>query len=334
MHSVSGSELQKVVVERPEMGVPFRIVVYAEDLQAARDAATRGLDRVRSLNAVFSDYEFDSEVSRLSRRAGMGRWDPVSAELWRVLGIAKGLGERSGGAFDVTLGSATALWRETRRRGVFPSERQLGLVRSRIGWEHLEMASDRRALRLTQPSMLLDFGGIAKGVALDAAFEAVKEAGFSRAMVQAGGDMVLGAAPPGQNGWRVRVLPEDQIPAADQRDMELSSVALATSGDLFQFVEIDGMRYSHILDPRTAIGLTAQRRAVVIAKNATKADPVATTMCVLGEKRSLSFALSEGVLAAHYSSNGKEGVMQRMTDGFKERLKRALSPPNADGISD
>ena len=126
--------------------------------------------------------------------------------------------------------------------------------------------------------MRLDLGGIAKGYILEEALHTLRSAGVRRALIEAGGDIVVGDAPPDRDGWRIDVTGADREFAA--RAAKLTNAALATSGPTAQFVEIDGVRYSHVVDPRTGVGLTNHVTAHVIARDGATADALATALTV------------------------------------------------------
>lgn len=271
------------VFTRPLMGTEFRLVVHDADSVAASAAADRAFARIAELEAVLSDYDPASEVSRLSATAGEGRWVPVSADLWAVLSRAKEWADRSDGAFDPTVGSLTRLWRRAARRGSVPGPEAVEAALLPVGHRRLALAPDRRAVRLEAPGARLDLGGIAKGWAADVALELLAEAGFPRALVDAGGDVAAGAPPPGEEGWRV-ALPtasgaEEPDPAACV--VRLARAALATSGATERSVEVDGVRHSHVLDPRTGTALTHGRVITVLAPRAADADALASALSVL-----------------------------------------------------
>jgi thiamine biosynthesis lipoprotein len=128
--------------------------------------------------------------------------------------------------------------------------------------------------------MRLDLGGIAKGYILQEALHVLRSTGVTRALVESGGDIVVGDAPPGRAGWRIDVPGADAAFAA--RAATLSNAALSTSGPTAQFVQIDGVRYSHVVDPRTGVGLTNGITAHVIASDGATADALSTALTVLG----------------------------------------------------
>ncbi|MBX3747924.1 MAG: FAD:protein FMN transferase [Verrucomicrobiae bacterium] len=267
---------------RPQMGVPFRIVLYATNQTHAQTAANAAFARVEALNAIFSDYESDSEITLLGRNAPVGQPVPVSPELAHLLHRAQSLARASDGAFDVTVGPIVQLWRRARRHRELPPPHLLAEARTRSGWQFLSVDPRSRTVTLHRERMRLDFGGIAKGYAADEALRVLRDLDCPRALVAAAGDVAAGDPPPDRPGWRVEIGQSDHPSAPSPRALWLRNAAVATSGDLFQRLEIDGHRYSHILDPRTGIGLTDRSLAIVLARDATTADSLATTLSVLG----------------------------------------------------
>jgi thiamine biosynthesis lipoprotein len=142
--------------------------------------------------------------------------------------------------------------------------------------------------------MRLDLGAIAKGFAVDEAIKVLRARGIRSALVSGGGDMTVSDPPPGTNGWRIELAPLDVTNAPPTEFVLLRNAALATSGDIFQHVEIAGVRYSHIVDPRTGLGLTDHSLVVVIARNCTTADSLATSVSVMGPERGMKYAESKG----------------------------------------
>lgn len=262
------------------MGTNFRIVLYARDATAAASAAHSAFDRVAALNAILSDYDPASELCRLTATAGSPV--PVSDDLFTVLVEALFIAERSGGAFDVTVGPLTRLWRRAARQAELPSAARLADALRRVGWRQIELDAARRTVRLQQADMGLDLGGIAKGYALDQALAALARCGVECALVDGGGDVAVGAPPPGRAAWQVEVAAPfgDDAPG---RVLHLAAVhqTVATSGDLYRFVELAGERYSHIVDPRTGLGLTSRAAVTVIGPDGARTDALASALSVL-----------------------------------------------------
>jgi thiamine biosynthesis lipoprotein len=263
------------------MGMPVRLVLYAGSAPAAREAAGGAFARIQTLERIFSDYQPDSELSRLHGRAN--GWVPVSAELFEVLERAVEISRRTGGAFDPTIGPLVSLWRDARRTRQMPPPGDVAEARARVGWPHLELDAARRAIQFRVAGMRLDLGGIAKGYILHDAVRLLAARGLTRTLDEAGGDIAAGAAPPGRDGWQI------DIPAAagiDEpfraRAAQITRASLATSGPASQFVEIEGVRYSHVIDPRRGLGVTHDVVARVIVADGATADALATALAAAG----------------------------------------------------
>ena len=300
------------------MGVPFRIVLYAPDKPSAEAGARAAFGRIRQLNTILSDYEDDSELSRLSQTAGSGQAVRVSEELWFVLQRAQKLSERTEGAFDVTVGPVVSLWRKARREQKLPDAARLAQALQAVGHGKLRLDSRRRTVQLLAPRMRLDLGAIAKGYAADEALQVLRRQGLTRALVAGGGDMALGDPPPGKKGWRIEIAPLDVTNAPPARFVLLANAGLATSGDLFQHVEIDGKRYSHIVDPRTGIGLTDHSLVTVIAADGITADSLATAVSVLGPAQGRKLIGGTKGAAAHIVRRPGETIEIAESGGFKK----------------
>ena len=260
------------------MGMPVRLTLFTADDQHGRAAARAAFDRIAALDRVMSDYRPDSELRRL--QAHPRQWVRVSDELFAVMTRAIQIAAASNGAFDPTIGPLVTLWREARRSGQLPQRAQLEMARARVGWRLVALDRRQPAIRLERAGMQLDLGGIAKGYILQEAMATLRAHGVARALLAAGGDIVAGDAPPERHGWRIDVPGADA--ALTARAATLTNAALATSGPASQFVEIDGTRYSHIVDPRTGLGVTNGVTAHVIAGDGATADALATALTVLG----------------------------------------------------
>jgi len=282
------------------MGMPVRIVLYADE-PAAASAARAAFARVAALDAMMSDYRADSEVRQLGRAPVS--WVRVSPELFAVLDRAVEVARASDGAFDPTVGPLVALWRESRSTGRLPDRNALRAARALVGWRRLGLDRGRHAARLAIPGMRLDLGGIAKGYILQEALQVLRTCDAPRALIEAGGDVVVGDAPPDRAGWRIDTPGANLAFAA--RAAALTNSAFATSGPTAQFVVIAGVRYSHIVDPHTGLGVTHNLTARVIAGDGATADAVATALSVLGPEgaRGLPIASLPGVFTSYTSTN-------------------------------
>ncbi|HEY3280802.1 MAG TPA: FAD:protein FMN transferase [Armatimonadota bacterium] len=264
------------------MGGQARLVVYAPSQAVAEDACRAAYKRIADLEDVMSDYRPTSELMRLCAQSG-GPPIHVMDDLFRVLQRAQRLAKLSNGAFDVTVGPYVALWREARKTGVLPSPEALASAAKFVGWRKVSLYPATHTVRLSVPGMRLDLGGIAKGYAGDEALKVLRRHGVTRAMYEAGGDIVVGDPPPGRKGWSIEVLSLRR--GSKPRFTLLRNAAISTSGDTEQFVEVSGKHYSHVVDPHTGIGLVDRWAATVTGKLGMDTDSVSTALCVLGEPR-------------------------------------------------
>ncbi|QRR04351.1 FAD:protein FMN transferase [Dyadobacter sandarakinus] len=264
------------------MGSPFKLVFYAKDDSLAFRAAKAAFARVEKLNEIMSDYLDGSEINRLSATSGSGQWVPVSKELYEILAISQDISAKTDGAFDATLGPVVQLWRHATRKGIFPPEDEIRDALNRTGFSKLKMNPDGYKVMLTQKGMRLDIGGLGKGFAAEEAIRVLKSFGIRSAMMDAGGKIVLTDAPPASKGWKITV----SNGSDSLKTMELANVALATSGPTYRFMEYKGVRYSHIVDPKTGIGLLFHVRTTVISPDGTVADALATAFSVAGIEKS------------------------------------------------
>lgn len=317
----SSSASERFEFTEPQMGVPFRLVLYAADRAQAEAAARAAFARIAALNAIMSDYDSDSELSRLSQTSGTGQEVKLSDDLWTVLARAQDLARRTDGAFDVTVGPCVHLWRKARRDRALPDPARLARARAATGWQHLELDAKQRTARLRVPGMRLDLGGIAKGYAVDEALKVLASRGIRRALVSGGGDLAVSHPPPGQPAWRIEVAAPDAPDAPPARHVLLRRTGLATSGDLFQHVQIGAVRYSHIVDPRTGLGLTDRSQVTVIARDCLTADSLSTAISVLGPERGLALANAScaGVYLARQPAGRVEVVENRRFRRWLER---------------
>lgn len=262
------------------MGIDARLVVYAPDREAAETACESAFERIAALEAVMSDYRPDSELLRLCAKAG-GERVPVSLDLYKVLWRAQTISRQSEGAFDVTVGPLVQLWRAARKAKKLPPAEEIKRACELVGWKKMRLGN--RVVQLATPGMRLDLGGIGKGYAADEALKVLRANGISSALIEMGGDIVLGDAPPASKGWII------EVPNAGDKELLLQNAAISTSGDTEQYVEIDNVRYSHVVDPTTGKGLTQRVQATVIAKDGLTSDPLSTTLTILPAARREKF---------------------------------------------
>ena len=310
--------LNRYSFSEPQMGSILTITLYAPDEASAGKAVRQAFDRVTELNGVMSDYDPESELSRLSRY-GAGKAIPVSKDLFEILWQSQQISEVSDGGFDVTVGPMVQLWRRARRQRELPTSEKIEASRSVVGWRKVVLDRKSRTVTLMAEGMRLDLGGIAKGYAADAALDVLKGAGFPRAIVAASGDLAIGEAPPGEAGWRIGLGKGGSRDAIYARGLILRHAGVSTSGDVEQFVEIGGRRYSHIVDPRTGVGLTNRIGVTVVAPRATLTDGWATALSVAGPESGLRMVAAQSGMSALFVIGTGENQKEIESPRLKSR---------------
>jgi thiamine biosynthesis lipoprotein len=270
------------------MGTEFKILIDHDCENKSSIAAKAAFDEARRLNLIFSDYDTESELSKLSNSSYSSQKVKLSEELFEVLKFSKSLAQVTDGAFDPTLGQLSRLWRISRFRKSLPNVISIEKAMDRVGSEYLILNYLQKEATLLKPGIILDLGGIAKGYTADRMMLILKNMGFDRCLIDAGGDLTLGKRPRQSKGWKIQI---GGIKHPDLPRMTLENCSVATSGDSSQFVEINDRKYSHIVNPRTGYGLENLTQVTVIAKNGISADSLATTFSVLGHKKSKELGL-------------------------------------------
>jgi thiamine biosynthesis lipoprotein len=270
------------------MGVDFRVRLYAPHAMLANNAAKAAFARVKQLNGLLSDYESTSEVRRLCEMP-TGKPTRISLDLFNVLQSSQKLSKSTDGAFDVTVGPLTKLWRRAHRRRELPDKKLLATALKAVGFQFVVLDPEAHTATITRPNVRIDLGGIAKGYAVDEALKVLAEHGINRALVDGSGDIAIGDPPPGCDAWVVSVASLDQPDSKSAATLSLRNCAVATSGDAFQHVEIGGRRYSHIVNPKTGFGLSQSSSVTIIAPNGMLADSLASAVSVMGPKLGVQF---------------------------------------------
>jgi FAD:protein FMN transferase len=252
------------------MGVQVRLTLFSVERSTAERAARAGFRRFSELDAIMSDYQTNSELNRVAREASKGPVK-ISPDLARVMRQAYRVYQITDGAFDVTAKPQVDLWRAARRSAVLPEAQAMRAARALTNGSRARVTDGM--LGPIPEGMRFDLGGIAKGDACDQVLAVMREEGVESAMVEAGGDIAVSGPPPGKEGWTIAI-------SGVTEPVTLKYQAMSTSGDSEQFVEIAGVRYSHVLDPRTGVGVTNRRQVTVIAPNGLTSDPLATAGCI------------------------------------------------------
>ena len=307
--------LERFEFSRFKLGTRFRIVFYAGSGELAAEAARRAFERVDELDQLLSDFRGDSELSMVNAGAGNSAIR-VSRELYEVLSASQRLSQQSGGVFDVTVGPVVKLWRRSFRSKTIPPGGELEAARLRVGFEHLLLDPGSQTVLLRYKGMKLDLGGVAKGFVADEVASLLRSRGISRLLINAGGDITCGDPPPGRSGWTVSL-------AACGKPVELllANRSLASSGDLYRYVEFDGIRYSHLVDPRTGQGVRGPVAAAALAPTGMMADAIATTSAIMNVDRIVDFLPDQNNYAVCVSRGIEPNVERVKTSGFDRFLQ-------------
>lgn len=260
------------------MGCEVRVEIYAANEASAVTGARRAFDEINRIDLVLSDYSASSEVRSIE--GASDQWHALSPDLASAMTESHLIWSATGGAFDVTTGALSHLWRDARKTGVPPTGAQLDLALANSGWRLLEFNVPTRELRLNNPHLRFDFGGIGKGFAAQRAMLAAQSHGERCILVAIAGDIACGDPPPGKPGWTIGIasgLESDTVGC-----VTLSNICISTSGDQFQHLAEGGRRHSHIFDPRSGSAITTRRGATVISSSGAQADALATALCVDG----------------------------------------------------
>lgn len=330
------STLARFDYSQPHMGTLVRIVLYAPSEPVAVAGVNAAFARIAALDAALSDYRDSSELMQVSRQAGGGPV-PISDGLFRVLRASQQVARASDGAFDVTAGALSVLWRQARRQNAMPDAERIAAARALVGHTKLELDEASRTVRLRQPNMQLDLGGIAKGFAADEAVAVLATRGIRRALVAAGGDIVAAEPPPGAESWRIAIATLDGGDRAPSDHLALRNAAVSTSGDTEQFLVVGGIRRSHIFDPRTGQALSGRSSVTTVAPTGAMSDALATAVSVMGPVAGLRLvdtipeasafvAQERGGAVETYASSRWQVVAAGVAQGF------SLAPPRPIGL--
>jgi len=324
---VLGGEPKRFEFQQVQMGTLFRIVIYSADPESAQDASRAAFRRIEQLEGIFSDYREDSELNSACRTA-VHRGVVVSRDLYCVMEKSLYFSRLTKGAFDITLKPLADLWKAGRKDRRLPAVEEIEKLRTRVGYRYLLLNSRLRSLKLNREDIRIDLGGIAKGYTADEVLVLLEDRGISSVLVDAGGDLRMGDPPPGKPGWMI----EDAESAAGSGSCWiLRNCAVATSGDRYQFIEIGGIRYSHIVDPATGFGVVGPRSATVIAPDATTADALATAFCVLSVEEIIEItgkipAVSARIIRGNPAADSESRFLVRTTCGFPDPARPGIQP--------
>lgn len=280
------------------MGTFSHLKAIAKDRETAKNCVESAFAELQKVDNLMSDYKGDSEISEVNRDS-FKRAVKVSKSTLEVLQKSVEISRLSEGAFDITIAPLAELWRSAAEVNSVPTEAELAVARSKVGYEKVLLDANEMTVRFTVEGMKLDLGGIAKGYAIDRAVEAMQAGGAVGGMVDVGGDIrCFGKPPPGKKTWRIGLENPAEIKGSDETlsagmdtillILKLNNAAIATSGGYRRFVLIEGKKYSHIMDRDTGTSARGMSSVTIISQRAINADALATAVSVMGEEKGLA----------------------------------------------
>ena len=287
--------------QQPVMGTIIRLELWANDRFRADRSMAKVMDEMHRIDHLMSHYKSDSELSLLNKSAARG-WTGVSKELFALIDQSLLYSRLTRGAFDITYASVG--YQYNFRFGKRPSNQQIKTTLSAVNYKNLVLDKKQQRLRYAVPGVLIDLGGIAKGYAVDRGIEILNRAGIRHAMIGLGGDSRMLGDRRGRP-WQLGVRHPRSHNAIVAR-LPLVNQAISTSGDYEQYFERDGIRYHHIIDPRTGDSARATRSVTVTGPDATQTDALSTGLFVMGNNQAMQLIESlDGYEAIIIDDKGK-----------------------------
>jgi thiamine biosynthesis lipoprotein len=298
-----------------KMGSAFNLIIVSANSNKANHLARKSYELVDSLNHIFSNYDSSSELSKINASAGLLPYK-MSTAMLDLVQKSQYAYIQSKGAYDISIGPLSSLWRDARKAKLFPEASTVLATKKLVGLNQVKINKRLGTIFLPNANMQLDFGGIAKGYIAQWVINFLKANGIQQALVDAGGDIVMSGPPLNQQGWLIGVnLPETTDQLLNKK-LQLSNCSVATSGDVFQFIEYKGVKYSHIINPLTGYGVTNLRNVTIVAKTGATADWLATACSILPIKEAKQLAIShQAALLITTLKNGK--LVFEATPNFK-----------------
>lgn len=312
------AQAQWLTGEEAIMGTAIRVELWSEDKTAGEAAIAAVMAEMHRIDRQMSPYKPESELSRINREAAEHPV-PISQEMFDILSRSIKFSELSGGAFDITFSSVGYLY--DYRRHIKPTDKEIEQALPGINFRHLLLDAQERTVKFARRGVRIDLGGIGKGHAVDNGIALLKKRGITQAIITAGGDSrVLGDK--GGRPWMVGIRDprrKDNMVAV----IPLINSAISTSGDYERYFEADGIRYHHILNPKTGRSATGVHSVSVIGPDATTTDGLTKPVFILGPEKGLRLIESiPGVDAVIIDAEGK----MYYSSGLQNRQKESSRP--------
>jgi thiamine biosynthesis lipoprotein len=288
----TGVEAQTAhLIEGRTMGTTYHITVITGASERVKGLKEKIDRRLAAINHVFSTYLNDSEISRFNEFRAAGEKFPVSDDFIQVMKVGRKIYRLSEGAWDGTVNPLVDLWGfgPKRRQPRKPPANQIKALMKNVGFDHIRIAEPNFLVK-NLATVTLDLNSVAKGFAVDRVSGLLAAAGYKNYLVEIGGEIYAAGVRADGKNWRVGINRPKPGAAINEvyKAVSLANRALATSGDYRNFFEIDGVRYSHVIDPRTGYPVSNGVVSVsIIADNCTLADGLATAIMVMGPEKGI-----------------------------------------------
>ncbi len=311
-------------VHRYLMGTSITIEVYGGTPASRREAIDEAFASMVEVDRLMSNYRAESELARINALAAQ-RPVRLSDPMWSVLSAAQLVSQRSGGTFDVTVGPLVRLWGFHDKTPHVPTKAELQAVRPVVGYQNLILDSAGHTVAFRRSGVELDLGGIAKGFAVELAGNVLRRRGCA-GLVDAGGNQYLVGRPPGKASWQVGV-EDPNLKGGLLGVLSVEGGAVSTSGGYHNFFEVGGIRYGHLLDPRSLQPSDAALSVTIVSPDATMADALSKPAFILGPQAGLRLVESfPGAMAIIAYRGASGGVAIAMSDRLRSRFRPTLKP--------
>jgi thiamine biosynthesis lipoprotein len=295
------------------------IKAYGEDRRKIEQAVQAAFAEMARIEKITNRYDSKSEVSKLNKRAGRG-WVKVSKDLFELIHLARNYGDKSAGAFDITIAPVLDLWGFDKKAPVIPDQVEIVKKLKQVDYHRIELNKKDRKVRMPL-GFEIDLGGLAKGYAVDQAVKILERANVEAALVDTGSTVRSINLKPGKKLWQVGI----QHPRKKEGEIMAivnlkAGMSLSTSGDYQQYFIKNGRRYHHIINPSTGYPVGEFMTVVVLTKrSAVEADILSTALFAMGRKRAERYlAENPDVQAIFIGSDGKVNISQ----GMKQYIKK------------
>ncbi|WP_299758317.1 FAD:protein FMN transferase [uncultured Pontibacter sp.] len=307
------------------MGTRFELAAVSRDEQKAWEAIDAGIKEIQRIEALISEWQNTSQTSEINRNAGI-KPVVIDQELYDLISRSNRISEMTGGAFDISFASIDNVWKYDGSMKKEPSPEQVAASVSKINYKNIILNSQDRSVYLKEPGMKIGFGAIGKGYAANRARDVMREMGIQGGVVNAAGDLVTWGKQADGQSWYVGIAD----PAEKDKVfswLTADNTAVVTSGNYEKYAEINGKRYSHIIDPRTGYPASGLKSVTIVCPNGELADALATAVSVLGKDEGLYLINQlKGVACLLITDADEVITSERMNLHYYQNKKKHAAP--------